>query len=429
MMCRKGLVGVAMVMLALGSTALADDTGADISSTGSNPTAGEATGTSRGALMSSFDAMRIGPVLDKANINIYGSVEVGYLYDLSSPNDITPAKSAPGDFIMFPGAYKNAGMLNQVDLAVERAIDPSTGNWDIGFKIEGMYGRDAFFTHSNGILDETNKDGGLRGPFDQPDLLQAYVTFGVPVGGGLTITVGKFVDVLGAEQINPAANLFYTHSYSFSYGLPFTQTGFLFSYEFMRNPIASDITYLTLGMTRGWNQTLYDNNGEPDGVLYMSHHSGPMDWKVGAIFGPEGVLPFGPPDNQDFWCEFDANGSLSLSDNMSIAGNLLIGNAPHSGTWTGLTGYFHYAIDPHVAINSRLEYYHDEHGLTTGVGGPDINYWEVGLGCAITPMPGNQWLGGMQIRPEIRYDWADQPVFDFINFDQVVFACDFVWKF
>ena len=320
-------------------------------------------------------------------------------------------------------------MLNQVDFSISRPVDPSQGNWDVGFKLEMMYGTDGFFTHSNGILDQSNKSGGVSGPNNQPDLLQAYVSFGIPLVGGLTIDAGKFEDVLGYERINPTQNAFYTHSYGFSYGLPFTETGLLATYHFLRNELNTDSTTFTLGITRGWNQSIYDNNSEPDGLFKLTHHTGPLDWQFGMIFGPEGVLPYGPPDNHNWWGEFDANGSVSLADNMSVSGDVLIGNAESSGTWCSIAGYFHYQIDPHVALNARGEFYHDGKGLTTGVGGPDLNYWEATLGLAVTPMPGSQWFGNLMIRPELRYDWADQPVYDFVNFSQLVAAVDVTYRF
>ena len=74
-------------------------------------------------------------------------------------------------------------------------------------------------------------------------------------------------------------------------------------------------------------------------------------------------------------------------------------------------------------VNARAEFYHDGKGHTTGIsglmgsnntpiGGRDTNYFEVTTGVSITPMPDNQWLSGLTIRPEVRIDFADRGVFD-----------------
>ena len=67
------------------------------------------------------------------------------------------------------------------------------GDWDFGFNVEAGYGRDDYFTHSNGILDQHNKQASLlineggalvpqggTGNDDQLDLLQANVELGIP---------------------------------------------------------------------------------------------------------------------------------------------------------------------------------------------------------------------------------------------------------
>ena len=103
MMRGKGLAGVAIVMLVLGSAARADDIAGTDSEGNPVSTPASSVGPTRGPLMAGLDQIGVGPVLDKANITLGGYIEGGYLYDMSVPGDTTPAKSAPGDFILFPG--------------------------------------------------------------------------------------------------------------------------------------------------------------------------------------------------------------------------------------------------------------------------------------------------------------------------------------
>jgi hypothetical protein len=140
-------------------------------------------------------------------------------------------------------------------------------------------------------------------------------------------------------------------------------------------------------------------------------------------------LAYGPPDNTDWWEVYEAQVTLKASDQVSITADGLVGNAAHLSTWSDLAGYVTYTINPTWALNLRAEYYHDGHGVTTGVGGGDVDYGEVTYGPSITPLPGDEWFGGLVIRPEIRYDWADRHVFDAAHSTQLTSAIDVYWKF
>ncbi len=443
MNCRKKTIGTILVVLSGASMAwadqassnppqrdgsaplfpnqilLADDQPAAPTGTAA-PAPTPAESPTRAPLMSGMDKIGVGQWLDKAGINIYGYGEVGYLYDMTVPHDLTPAKTPPGNAIFFPGDYKNQFMLNQLDLSIERTVDPSKGKFDVGFKVEGIYGRDAFYTHSNGILDSSNKHGGLGGGTDQLDLEQAYVTVAVPVGTGLTIQAGKFVTLMGDEYINPTQNQLYTHSYEFSYGIPFTQTGILASYNFMPNLTT------TAGFTRGWNQTLYDNNSAIDFL-------GQVIYKPNDKLTLTGNLSLGPQatgDNAHWWFVPEVIGSYQVSDNLNVTADLLYGLANALTQWYGVAGYAGYKINSYVTANGRLEFYHDGGGITTGAGtGSDVNYWETTAGVAVTPLPNNQIFSTLTIRPELRIDLANQGVFDGSKFTEVNFAIDAYWKF
>jgi hypothetical protein len=448
---RKGLVSVAVAMLAFAGVARADDSGStgggggDQITTpdqnpppeqnpGENPAETPATPAAnpvagRAPLMNLLDRAHVAGFLDSLGIDIRGYVEVGYLYDLTTPTNNSPPKTAPANFIFFPGAYKNSFMLNQLDLTLERVADASKGNFDWGFKFSTYYGRDAFYTHSNGILDQDNKHGGTNDQIDQLDIPEAYLTAALPVAGGLNVNFGKFTDPLGVEQINPTENLFYTHSYAFSYGMPFTLTGVISSLK-LTNDINSDqYTNIILGISRGWNQSYYDNNGDPDGIVGVTGHLTGIDWKLQMIVGPEGVLPYGPPDDHDLWVLPDANVTIKANDQLSFTGDAFLGNAQNLSTWDGVSGYVSYILGKHVTLNGRAEYYHDGHGVTTGVGGGGVDYYELTAGAAITPMPNSEWLSTLTFRPEFRYDWASRSVFDATHSNQLTFAIDAFWKF
>jgi hypothetical protein len=451
----KGFVGLAVLMMACSGVVWGDDTNSNSMGSGNDqvppadqveappaeapaetPAVTPGPTTTYGPFMQALEQLGIGKTMEDWGFNIHGYVEGGYLYDTTVPTDQTPAKSAPGDDIFFAGPYKNALMLNQADLTIERdMVNLPKGDWDFGFVIETGYGRDDFFTHSDGILDQHNKqailpgnDGAGTGNDDQLDLLQANVSLGIPIGTGLTVSAGKFLTYLGYEKIDPTQNMFYTHSYGFSYGKPFTMTGVLASYN-ITDPSSADYVTLSGGVSRGWNQSTYDNNGDIDGVMQFKVHGEGFDWITNMMIGPEGVLPYGPADYAHWWWVPETIVDFKIGDQLTVAVDLLYGDAPALSQWFSAASYFQYRFDPHVALGTRLEYYHDGRGVTTGVGGTDINYFEVTLGATINPLPDSPYLGTFAIRPEARYDDADQPAFDFSHRDQFTVAVDLMYRF
>jgi hypothetical protein len=456
-MLRKGLVGAALAVLSLSSAVMADVPGVGTTSPPEGQTqfvsapldlatlnqapvlyaddqtaapaaapagapaaapeaAPAAPAAPEGAIMAGLDAIGIGKEMEKLGLSITGFIEGGYFYDFTVPHNTASPRSTPPTFILFPGDYKNQVMLNQLDLQIARSIDSS--KFDIGFMVEMMYGRDAVYIHSNGMLDNGNKHGNTS-PDDDFDLTQAYLTVNIPVGNGLLLTGGKFVSPFGYEYINPTQNALYTHSYLFSYAIPFTQTGITATYHF------NDALTLLAGITRGWNQSTSDNNGAIDFL-------GELTWTINSKMGLIANLSVGPQstgNNSDYWTVVEGVYNWQLSDQMKLGVDALYGNANAIAQWYGVAGYLTYQFNKFVAANFRAEYYHDGRGFTTGVGGTDINYCEGTLGCAITPTPDVNLLQTLTIRPEVRIDAADHAVYDGTHFNETTCAVDVYLKY
>jgi Putative beta-barrel porin-2, OmpL-like. bbp2 len=451
-MLRKGLAaGAALVVLALGGAAMADDSNAGSQSAGATggtnvftlpaesvnpqlmdttppaPAAPEAPAAPaaapaaasppEGAIMWGLDQIGVGKFMEDLHLSLTGYGDMGYFYDLTVPKNVAPPRSAPPTFVGFPGDYKNDLMLNQVELDFQRTIaDPS--KFDIGFNIEGLYGRDAVYTHSDGILDNGNKHGKTS-PDDDIDLEQAYLLVSAPLGTGLEFQIGKFDTLLGYEVINPTGNPLYTHSYEFSYGVPFTQTGILATYNL------TSALKLTAGITRGWNQSTDDNNGAIDFL-------GQAAWNINSAWSATVNLSEGPQstgDNHDYWTVVEGIVAWQVSDQLKLAGDFLYGDANAIAQWYAAAGYADYTLNKFAAINLRGEFYHDGRGFTTGVGRTDTNYIEGTLGVAVTPTPDVNLLQTLTIRPEVRVDMADQGVYDGRKYTQLTMAVDAYLKF
>ena len=265
-----------------------------------------------------------GQWLENNKFSITGFVEGGYFLDTNNPNS---RKDQP-TLIGFPGPFSDHVLLDQADLTLSKAID-STKSWDWGFTFENGFGTDDSFIHSVGMLD--NRPPG--DPQNQYDIPQANVEVLVPLGTGLTIEAGKFLAFLSNEVINPTGNAFFTHSYNFLFGVPFTNTGVTGSYTFPKLMNGNDLT-VTAGATEGWNQSLRDANGAIDFLgQAKSNLTLALSWIFNLEIGPQALpVPRGFPQNHG---NYETDAELILTDNLSseltVTGDFLYGDFPNEG--------------------------------------------------------------------------------------------------
>jgi len=381
-----------------------------------------------GLLMSALGNVGLAKPLDKAGINIYGYIEGGYFHDFSAPS----TGNAP-TFIGF-NSYKNAATLDKISLNVERTVDPAKKKFDFGFHVEGIWGTDAAFVHSNGLVDkQTSRYQG--------DLLQAYVDLTLP-GLPVRIRAGKWIELAGFEHFSAniygafgdPAKALYSYSYQFLYAEPSTQTGVLVTYA------PTPWLLVDAGFTRGWNQSIKDANNTLDFLGRIAF--APSD-KTSIIFvmteGPEFPTGFGhnlpKGDPHHWWTALDLVATQKISEKLSLGLGIDYVYTPHipglsgSKQWGGVAGYVSYAFDPHVTLNTRLEWYRDAaDGFSTGAS-VTSNYYEATVGVAIKPFPNDKFLSKWLLRPEFRYDHADHPVFNGGDRNQWTFSVDTLFIF
>jgi hypothetical protein len=95
----------------------------------------------------------------------------------------------------------------------------------------------------------------------------------------------------------------------------------------------------------------------------------------------------------------------------------------------GRCRWLSYALDTHLTLNTRLEWYRDAGGGFS-LGAPvSANFYEVTLGAAIKPFPKDRFLSHLLFRPEIRYDRSSRPVFNSGDKDQVTVSVDAIFTF
>jgi len=424
----KGLAGAAaMAVLACGSAALASDENQNLGTsqmvspvlmdeTATAPATAPASAPSETTLtpiMYLLDPTPVGQWLEGNKFNITGFVEGGYFYDTDNPRLGSGPNGDSPTFVPFPGPFSNRVLLDQVDLTLSKSID-STKKWDWGFLFENGYGTDDSYIHSLGMLDNRIAVAPAAGhPQNQYDIVQANVSLLVPVGTGLTFTAGKFVALLGQEVINPTGDAFYTHSYEFFYGIPFTNTGVMASYTFPKLLNGNDWTFEG-GITNGWGNSLRDNN---DAIDFLGEAKGSIIANVLAMVVNFEEGPEETGDNSDYRTTIEAIPTWTVSDQLTLVGDFLSSDDPHvpssvSGgpaQWYAVVAYAGYKINSMFTVNLRAEWYRDQGGETTGT---QANYYEGTLGVQIHPLPNDNIFQFLQIRPEIRVDDSDRRVYD-----------------
>jgi hypothetical protein len=372
----------------------------------------------------------------------------GYFLDSWLAQGFTGNTSSPQNRFNTPVTFNdrsNEYQMNQLYLSLGRAVNEDCCYWDIGARVDLLYGTDYFFVTSTGL--ETREDGTQRwnsndGPRGGGAALyglampQLYAEVFAPWGPGINVKLGHFYTPFGYERVTAPHNFFYSHAYSFQYAEPFTGTGLLAS---------SDVTPFTTfnaGLTRGWN-IWEDPNGRnsftggferrrPDGrsSLAFNVYSGNED-PAGQNTRTTYTLVLTHHISQCFTYVFQHD--FGTEENAKLDANFNTSDAK----WYGITQYFLLGVTPNTSWGLRVEWFRDQDNarvlgipLESEVTGG--NYTEVTLGFNWMPRP------YMTFRPELRWDWSDvsadslgiQGMYnDFLDSDQVTLAADLILVF
>jgi hypothetical protein len=375
-------------------------------------------------LMKALDQVGIGKWMTDNRINAFGWIEGSYNYNFENP---APRLNLGHLF----DVQDSDAVINQLQLSVERTVDLSTKPFDLGGRIDLLYGSDARFLHSSDLLDhQGGQDLGVPSQQYQFDIPQLYVDVALPVGSGLRLRFGKFEFF---KFTDPNASPLFSHSYFYSTSgegnvprvpssqvgasVPFTLTGITGYYEFSKQ------VNLEAGIGRGYDQSLTDNNGSIDGFGRLNYTvSDRTTTSFAVITGSEitgdnshyrtvGVLSVGDSVTNDLLILADAfYGVQARGQTLFDPATTQLTHIGGDAHWYGLNGTAIYRINRNLSAAARFEWYRDEQGFTTGYG-KGVNLYEVTTGLTITPFPDSDTARGFKIRPEIRYDFSDKPYF------------------
>ena len=352
-------------------------------------------------------------ISDKLGFEMHGFVAGSYLYNFNEP------KSQTNTLRVFD-TDANTFTLDQANINILRKKDEGLGysvNLDFGKAAEIVGGATRW--SNNAANTESHNSIELR---------EAYLTYKLKLGDGITFKAGKFVTLLGAEVIsnfdNQNANI--SRSISFGFGIPFTHTGLLASF-----PIGSMVN-IDAGVVNGWD-AVADNNEvktflgglgvTPADVfaMYLSGTYGPeQNNRSGSKRGVlTDVFTIKPADMLTLIAE------VTYGHETKLLGPSLDDGAD----WYGGCGYVIVKATDDLSFALRGEVFDDTDGTRFGLpGGPKVTSWE------ITPTVSYQIATGLLLRAEYRHDEADKPIFEnsdgnFLRKGQDTIATQLVYAF
>src|ERR1035437_873031 len=165
----------------------------------------------------------------------------------------------------------NAFSLNQADVVLENAADPAHGK-RFGLRLDLQYGQ-ATATLQGNASNEPHPDVYRA-------IFQAYGTYVVPVGSGLTVDFGKWASSLGLEGNYTKDQMNYSRSYWFNF-LPFYHMGFRTSYP------VNDRFALNYWLINGTNQVEATNSFKDELFGFTAKPRKDLTWTVNYYFGQD----------------------------------------------------------------------------------------------------------------------------------------------
>lgn len=314
-------------------------------------------------------------------------------------------------------------MLNQVNLYIEKAVNTEGSGWDIGGRVDFMFGTDADNTQATGwdnrIMDQEFNSYDVAFP-------QAYMEIYAPLGNGLTAKLGHFYTNIGYEVVTAPDNFFYSHAYTMNYGEPFTHSGALFTYQ------VTDNIYVSGGAVTGWDN--FRENGGDWSFL------GGAGWTSDDAKTSVALSVISGENGDDSVSQNTTMYSIVLSHDITDQlhyvfqhdfGVIEDGTAPgDDADWYGINQYLMYDINDQLSAGVRGEWFSDNGKGIYTVNDTSVrgNYYAVTAGLNYSP------LGWLKFRPEVRYDWVDTngrggPYNDGAETDQIEFSVDMIVTF
>lgn len=306
--------------------------------------------------------------------------------------------------------HDNGYTFNSAEFSVKK--DPSE-RYRLGFGVVVAAGLDSQKNHALGIFRDADDQAPFYRNTAKYDLVEAYASYLVPLGSGLTLKAGKWATLIGYEVYESPKNLNFSRSFLYTLGTPYTHTGLLATYQFTK------WFGLTAGFTNGWDNT-DNNNGylRPIGSFALTP-TDKLSATVSYLFGPEqnrGQMA-GSDVNQrwivDTTIVYTGIDRVALAVNFDVAGEekdpALVGTRKDANSrWGGIAGYAGYDWTKTLRTVLRVEYFSDPQGVRSSetiAPGLKTDLWEA------TATGEYKIWRGLVARLEYRHDEANRNAF------------------
>lgn len=332
------------------------------------------------------------PWLEARNIEIGGWVaQSPFTWNPDNPADRTNGPVTWTD-------RSNDYQLNQLYWYAERATDTGGYGFDLGGRIDLLYGTDARFTKAIGL--DTGWGDGRWYQFSMPQL---YLE---PAFGDWKVKLGHWYSPVGYEVVPTVSNFFNSLPYTFQYGEPFTHTGLLAEYGGFENLSISS------GFIRGWDA--WGGSDAPPNLGYIG--TAAYTTEGGASLALVIIESQEPTQNDEYRHRHLQTLVLSvpLNDAWTYVAQSDYGfqnDAQINGKdarWYGLNQYLFYQSSDTWTWGVRAEWFRDDGGYRVEgfadpgwAGAPGFNgsFYEITFGGNWKP------TSNFVARPSIRWDW------------------------
>ena len=352
------------------------------------------------ALMRALKGTGFGNFLDDNGITISGWVQGNYTASTASRNNLPVTFNDRADFWQF----------NQLYLKMEKSIDTSKSEFQLGGRIDLLYGSDARFSVPRGLFDDQIKPAGRNGALPNyfpVDIFQMYGEAFLPNLGpnGTSVKVGRFATLVGYELVQGAETPFLQRSYLFQYN-PFTHSGAVATTQL------NDTWAISYGLTVGTDNFFGDTSNKLSyiGQLKWAPKEGKSNLLLNVVLTDNNFQPnqgFPPSAGFPLYNVYNAVFTHNFTDRLTYVADTTFShidgaplpannNARGSATWYGAANYLIYKhCNDKFTSNFRVELFEDTKGFRTGFKGL---YTEVTYGLAYAPVQ------GLIFRPTVRYD-------------------------
>jgi hypothetical protein len=341
-------------------------------------------------------------------VKFSGFASASYLYNFNRPSGLTPSTGGVGggragetDYTRgrsFDGPH-NEFSLNKLKLTLEKPVEYSGENWDVGFRSDLIFGQDAALIQSGGLA------LGSHG-----DLQQLYAIVNVPIGRGLQVSAGKWVTLMGVEVIEEVANPNWSEGNQFLFVENFTGTGLQLAYKWTEKIDTQFRVY------NGWDVVKDNNNA----LSYMGRIGFALDEKTSI-----GLVGYGGPEqagNTSAWRKgVNLVVSRKITDKLTawVQGDYGHEDAnaalpkPGDAEWYAAGLWLTYDFNDKIGVALRGDYLNDKDGARTS-GAPATAPFPVNTGQELTSVTLTLNLKpykNFQVRPELRWDHSSADLF------------------